>query len=144
MGEGWCMGSILQISWHPTPRMDGAGDGLAALVDVIVLDTPSRFIPGRRHLPLSAGSTSTASRVRASRSHRQALALPLSPHPRYDPRAVAWSPIIATSSRRDERQVVASGRGTATNGEVSRLICCRAAMIERPSWIDQPVPTEPA
>ena len=35
-------------------------------------------------------------------------------------------------------------RGRATKGEVSRPMRCRAAMIERPSWIDQPVPTEPA
>ena len=32
------MGLILGISWHPTPRLDGADDSLAAFVDMDVLD----------------------------------------------------------------------------------------------------------
>ena len=40
--------------------------------------------------------------------------------------------------------ILASGLGTATNGELSRPMRRSLAMIERPSWTLQPVPTEPA
>ena len=34
------MGLILGISWHPTPRLNGADDSLATFVDMDVLTAP--------------------------------------------------------------------------------------------------------
>jgi hypothetical protein len=38
---------------------------------------------------------------------------------------------------------LASGLGTATNGEASVAMRWNFARIDRPSWMLQPVPTEP-
>ena len=59
-------------------------------------------------------------------------------------RVQAVNSTSATSCGWAHRASLASGLGTATNGEESAAMRWSFAMIDRPSWMLQPVPTDPA
>jgi hypothetical protein len=50
MGDGWRMGLILKIARHPTPRVDGANDSSAAIMDMHMLDAD--LLRGLAAIPL--------------------------------------------------------------------------------------------